>query len=298
MPFAVATLRSRNRPSGTSGERCSRLDPEEGRQERDGEGQQPKRPHGGPTRLVAVDDGVDGEHQRGGHGDRAGDVEASRIGWSGGRWQHEQRGDADRDTDGKIDEEDPVPAQRAGQDAAEQDADAATARGDEAEEAHRPCALAWLGEEVHRQRETDRRDDGAAQTLDRPRADQHRLRLRQATAERGQREDGDTNEEEPPVAEEVAEPATQQQEAAEGEQIGVHDPGQRGWSKAEVRANGGQRDIHDSRIEHDHETAQAEDDQREPACAAIGAASGHVFPSSVPELGRRVSAMVGVQVVW
>ena len=175
-----------------------------------------------------------------------------------------------------------MPAQRAGQDAAEQHTDAAATSGDEAEEAHRLRALAWLGEEVHRQREADRRDDGAAQTLNRPRANQHRLRLRQATAERGQREDGDANEEESPVAEEVAEPATQQQEAAEGEQIGVHDPGERGRRKAKVGANGGQRDIHDSRVEHDHEAAQAEDDQREPACAAIGAASGHVFPHLFP----------------
>jgi hypothetical protein len=63
--------------------------------------------------------------------------------------------------------------------------------------------------------------------------------LREATDERRQREDGDADEEEPPVAEEVAEPATQQQEATEGEQIGVHDPGQCGWTKAEVCANGG-----------------------------------------------------------
>src|SRR5262249_17829052 len=127
----------------------------------------------------------------------------------------------------------------------------------------------------------DRRDDSASYALDRPRAHQHRLRLREATAERGQCKDGDANEEETPLTEEIAEPATKEKKAAKGEEIRVDDPGQRSRRKPEVRAYGGQRDIDDSRIEHDHEAAQAEDDQREPACAAIGAASGHVFPSSV-----------------
>ena len=35
-------------------------------------------------------------------------------------------------------------------------------------------------------------------------------------------------EEQPPVAEEVAEPSAEQQEAAERQQVRVHDPGERG----------------------------------------------------------------------
>ena len=49
----------------------------------------------------------------------------------------------------------------------------------------------------------------------------------EAAGDRGQREERDADQEQPPVAEEVAEPAAEQQEAAEGQQVGVHDPGQR-----------------------------------------------------------------------
>ena len=42
------------------------------------------------------------------------------------------------------------------------------------------------------------------------------------------------DEEQPPLAVEVAEPAAEQEEAAEGQQIRVHDPGERGLGEAEI----------------------------------------------------------------
>ena len=67
------------------------------------------------------------------------------------------------------------------------------------------------------------------------------------------REERDADQEQPPVAEQVAEPAAQQQEAAEGQQVGVHDPGERGLGEAEVVPDRRQRDVHDRRVEHDHQ---------------------------------------------
>ena len=61
------------------------------------------------------------------------------------------------------------------------------------------------------------------------------LRASRGRSERGEREERDPAEEEPPVAEEVAEPAAEQQEAAEGEQVGVHDPGERGLARSRGR---------------------------------------------------------------
>ena len=49
--------------------------------------------------------------------------------------------------------------------------------------------------------------------------------------ERRQREERDPDQEQPPVTEEVAEPPAEEQEAAEGEQVRVHDPGERGLEK-------------------------------------------------------------------
>ena len=74
--------------------------------------------------------------------DRAGDVEAAlgrrrAAGRAAGASVEHEDGDPDR----QVDEEDPVPVERVGEHAAEQDADAAAAGIDEAEDAHRLRAL-------------------------------------------------------------------------------------------------------------------------------------------------------------
>ena len=117
-----------------------------------------------------------------------------------------------------------MPVQRVRQDAAEEHADRPAAGGDEPEDAHRLRALGGLREEGHDQRERDRRDHRAAQPLDRPRSDEEGLCRRQAAGERGEREERDSDQEQAPLAEEIPEPAAQQQEATEGQQVGVHDP--------------------------------------------------------------------------
>ena len=71
------------------------------------------------------------------------------------------------------------------------------------------------------------------------------------------------------MAEEVTEPSAQEQEAAEREQIGVHDPGQRRLREAEVGLDRRQRHVHDRRVEDDHQAAGAEEVERQPARAAF-----------------------------
>ena len=160
-----------------------------------------------------------------------------------------------------------MPVERARQHAAEQHADAAAARHDEPEHAHRLRAVGRLGEEHHDQRERDRRDDGAAEPLHGARGDQHSLRARQAAGERRQREERDAEQEEPAVAEQVAEPAAEQQEAAEREDVGVHDPRERRLREAEIGADRRERDVHDRGVEDDHQIAEAQHIEREPAGA-------------------------------
>ena len=162
-----------------------------------------------------------------------------------------------------------MPVEQVGQDPAEEHADAAPARGDEAEDAHRLGALGRLGEQVHRQGESDSGDDGAAEALHGPRPDQEALRGREAAADRGDREERDADQEEPAVPEEVAEPAAEQEEAAEGEQIGVYHPGQRGLGEVQVLSDRRQRDVHDRRVEHDHQRGEAQHVEREPALPAV-----------------------------
>ena len=91
------------------------------------------------------------------------------------------------------------------------------------------------------------------------------LRRREPAAERRQREERDPDQEQTAVAEEVAQPAAEQEEAAEGEQVGVDHPGERRLREAEILPDRRQRDAHDRHVEDDHQVAQAEDDQRQPA---------------------------------
>jgi hypothetical protein len=179
-----------------------------------------------PPCLVAVHDRVDGEHQRTRHGHRAGDVDApvrgrDVLGRQEAKREHEH-GDADR----QVDEEDPVPIERVREHTAEQHADASAAGHHESEYAHRLRTLGGLGEQEHDQREGDRGDDRAAEPLHGARALEHARRVREAAGERGGREQRDTREEQPPVAEQVSEPAAEEKEPAERQQVRVHDPGE------------------------------------------------------------------------
>ena len=142
----------------------------------------------------------------------------------------------------------------------------AAARQDEAEEAHRLGAVGRLREERHDQRERDGRHDGAAESLHRTGADEHPLRRGQAADQGREREDRDPDQEQAPRAEQVAEAAAQEQEPAEGQEVRVHDPCQRGLREAEIVADRRQRDVHDRRVEDDHQVAQAEHVQSERDC--------------------------------
>src|SRR5580700_9912038 len=75
--------------------------------------------------------------------------------------QQPKRKNEDEDTDRHVDEEDPVPTERARKHAAEQHADRASARGNEARDAHRLRALSRLGEERHHEPERNGGHDGA-----------------------------------------------------------------------------------------------------------------------------------------
>ena len=66
--------------------------------------------------------------------------------------REEERGDAD----GDVDEEDPLPGERVGEDAAEQDAGRGAEAADRAPDAERDVALAAFGERRHQDRERGR----------------------------------------------------------------------------------------------------------------------------------------------
>ena len=67
-------------------------------------------------------------------------------------------------------------------------------------------------------------------------------------------------------AEQVGRAPAEQQEAAEDERVGVDDPLQaRPARSARPVLDRRQRDVHDRRVEHDHELRDADEDEDEPA---------------------------------
>ena len=149
------------------------------------------------------------------------------------RRQQPERERVDEHADREVDEEDPVPVEGVREDAAERDADAAAAGGDEPEDAHRLARSAGSVKRVMMS-ESATADTIAPPTPCTARAATRTSWVGEPAGERREREQRDADEEQPPVAEEVAEPAAEQQEAAEGEQVGVHDPRERRLREAEV----------------------------------------------------------------
>ena len=230
---------------------------------------------GGPSRLVSVHDRVDREDQRAGDRRGPGEVDPLALRGPGRTRQEPQRQEHDHGADRDVDEEDPVPVQEVGQEAAEHDTDAPAACGHEAEDPHRLGAVGGLGEKHEHQREGDRGRDGASDALHRPRGDEEALRRCEAARERGQREQRDPDQEEPPVTEQVAEPPAEQQAAAVSQQVRVHDPRERGLGEAEVVLDRRQRDVHDRHVQHDHQRRETQHVEGDPATAAF---QGHKAP--------------------
>ena len=163
-----------------------------------------------------------------------------------------------------------MPAERVGEDPAEQHADAAAAGRDEAEDTHRLRPLGRLGEQAHHQRQGHSGRDRPAESLHRPRPHEEPLRGCETARERGDGEEADPGNEQATVAEEVTQPAAEQEEAAVGEEVPVDDPGQGRLGELQVRPDGRQRDAHDRDVEHDHQACQAKDVEGKPAPAGVG----------------------------
>ena len=202
------------------------LDDDEGGEERERQRAEDDRLRRAPAGVVGVDERVDEQRQTGRDRHGAADVEGALGGLVvalGQQARGEQRGgDADR----HVDEQDPLPAEVLGEHAAEQHARGAARAGDGAPDAQRAVALGALGEGVGHDRQRGGGDERGAEALQGARGDEPDVGLRQAAEQRGEREDDEADHEELAAAQEVGEAAAEQQEAAEGEGVGVDDPGE------------------------------------------------------------------------
>ena len=120
------------------------------------------------------------------------------------------------------------------------------------------------------------------------------LRVREAARERGDREERDPAEEQAAVPVEVAEPPAEQQEAAERQQVRVHDPRQRRLREAEIVPDRRQRDVHDRRVEHDHQRARGRGRSARTSGCGYRGSWRRPFGSIVRNLGpTRLGELIG-----
>jgi hypothetical protein len=79
------------------------------------------------------------------------------------------------------------------------------------------------------------------------------------------------------ATDQVAEPAGQEQEAAERDQVGVDDPAQVRLCEVQVALDRRQRDVDHRAVERVHEHGEAHDAQRDPAAARVRDGQGRGF---------------------
>ena len=250
----------------------ARLEHHEEHEQDDGEAEDPQRVRREPAVRRRRHDAVDGNHHR--HGDERGphpvdalfDAQADVL--HNEEAAEDQRGDADR----HIHEEDPVPAQELGQDAAGEETDGAAADGDEHVGAHRLAALEGARELGDDDGDDHRGGERAADALDEAGRDEHGLAVGRSAGDGGEHEQGHAGQEHLLATDQVAEAAGEKEEAAEGDEVGVDDPGQAGLAEEKALLNVRERHVDDGAVEGVHEHGQADDDQGYPAPAVAGCA--------------------------
>ena len=168
-------------------------------------------------------------------------------------------GDADR----RVHEQHPLPAERLGEDSAEQHAGRAARAGHRAPDAERLVALRALGEGGGHDRQRGGGDQRGAEALHGARDDQPDVALSEAAGERGEGEQPHAPDEHAPPAEQVGQPPAEQQEAAEEERVGVDDPGEVVLREVEIAADRGKGHVDDRGVEYDHELGHGEQGESE-----------------------------------
>jgi hypothetical protein len=119
-----------------------------------------------------------------------------------------------------------VPVDRLGEHPAGEQADRRARGRDEAVDPDRLRLLGGLREHRHDHPEDDRGAERAAGALEEAGGDEHLLGLSHAAQDRREREHDQAGDEHALAADEVADPAGEQQQAAERDEVGVDDPGE------------------------------------------------------------------------
>ena len=238
-----------------------RFDHDERHQQHQSPDDRPERPASVPAEQTGLDDAVDEHHLARGerHGTRQ--VEAltrPAPAHVGHHPERDQRGDR---RDRRVDQQNPAPADRLGDDPPEQGPRRAAEPVHRRPQADRAVKL-WPGRE---RRGDDRQRRGgherAAEALNPAGDDQHLLGLRATARQRRQPEQDQRGHEHTPLSEPVRGAATEHQEPRERDRVGVDHPLEIGRGEVEGRLDRRQRHVDDAQVEDHHELRDAANDQ-------------------------------------
>ena len=158
----------------------------------------------------------------------------------------------------------PPPGQVLGQRAAQQQPDRAAGPGDRPVDAERLAAVLLAGERGGQQRQRRRHQQRRERALAGPRGDQHGEVDRGAADGRHDGEPGQPDQEGDLPAQQVGQPAAEQQQAAERQRVGGDHPLPVHGAETQRPLRGRQRDVHDRQVQHHHQLRQADHAQDQP----------------------------------
>ncbi len=212
---------------------------------------------------------IDEQHQPGGDRRRTSEVEVT-IGQVGAALTQKPGADSDYgSTDRHVDVEDPGPAERTGQNAAEQHAHSATAACHGAPDPERAIPLAAFVEGCRQDRQRRGRHHRGAETLQAPERDQRAFRPGKPVEQRTDGEHEQPRHEQAPASEQIREPSTEQEKPAEEDRVGGDHPLQALLGEVQIGLDRRQCHVHDRNVEYDHELRRHDHSESEPVTAVL-----------------------------
>ena len=226
-----------------------------------------------PAVRGRVGEPVDQAEQGAGDQQHAGDVQPGLALGRLALQQQRPAGDGHRGEQ-QVHVQRPPPGQVLGQRAAEQQAHRAACPGDRPVDGERPAAVLRPGERGGQQRQRRRDQQRRERALAGPRRHQHGEVDRGAADGRHAGEPGQAGQERDLPAEQVGQPAAEQQQAAERQGVGGDHPLPVHGGEVQRPLRGRQRDVHHRQIQHHHQLGQADHAQDEPPPPVPGAVGG------------------------
>ena len=267
--FAAASVCSRKIENGTSGSFTRRSQAMKREEEHCGRDEDADRLPRVPAPAVALRDAEHEQREAGRDEHRTRDVEALAV-LVEALGEEERAQDQRRDADRDVDEEDPLPREEVGEDAAEEHAGGGADATDRTPAAQGDVALTAFLEGRDEDRQRRGRDRRGAEPLERAEARSSDASLH-ASPQRSEPSVKMTrsDDEDAPASEQVGRAPAEQQEAAEDERVGADDPLEVLLREPEVELDRRQRDVDDRDVEDGHELHREDERECKPLLSSL-----------------------------